>query len=102
MSRIYHFWFESALKRTGWEKIKGRKIFTRTILLLTVWTALLLVLSYNGFFSQFETLAATTGPSLIDPFADCPYYCFFQRWNPVNAVSASRNGWFGCSRSELP
>jgi len=61
------FGLKAALKKTGWEKIKGRKILTRTILLLTVWTALLLVLSYNGFFSQFETLPPRPALVLLIP-----------------------------------
>ena len=45
---------KAALKKTGWEKTLAAKILTSTVLLLSVWTALLMVLSYNGFFNQFE------------------------------------------------
>ena len=62
------FGLKAALKRTGcWERNQGRKILTRTILLLAVWTALLLVLSYNGFFSQFETLPPRPALVLLIP-----------------------------------
>ena len=57
----------AALKKTGWEKSQSRKIFTGTILLLTVWTALLLVLSYKGFFNQFETLPPRPALVLLIP-----------------------------------
>ena len=56
-----------ALRNTGWEKTQSRKIFTRTVLVLTVWTVLLLVLSYNGFFSQFETLPPRPALILLIP-----------------------------------
>jgi len=50
------FGLKAALKKAGWEKNQGRRILTRTILSLAAWTGLLLVLSYNGFFSHFESL----------------------------------------------
>jgi len=61
------FGLQAALKRTGWERIKGRKILTRTVLLLAAWTALLLVLSDRGFFSQFETLPPRPALVLLIP-----------------------------------
>src|SRR4030095_16170943 len=61
------FGLKAALKTTGWEKNQGRKILTRTILLLAIWTALLLVLSYSGFFSQFETLPPRPALVLLIP-----------------------------------
>lgn len=48
--------FNAALKRTGWEKSRRQKIFFLTSAVIFPWIALLLVLSYNGFFADFSKL----------------------------------------------
>lgn len=58
---------KAALEKTGWEKSRTSKILTRTVLFLAAWTALLLVLSYNGFFSQFETLPPRPALAILIP-----------------------------------
>ena len=45
----------NAVKRTGWEKTKQQKIFLRVTVLILTWSALLLILSYTGFFEDFTT-----------------------------------------------
>ena len=44
----------AALKRTGWEKNRRRKIFIGTAVVILFWTVLLLILSYKGFFADFS------------------------------------------------
>jgi len=61
------FGLKAALKKAGWEKNQGRRILTRTILSLAAWTGLLLVLSYNGFFSHFESLPPRPALVLLIP-----------------------------------
>jgi hypothetical protein len=45
-----------ALKETGWEKSYCRKIWIRATVFILIWTGLLLMLSNNGFFSDFSKL----------------------------------------------
>jgi uncharacterized membrane protein len=57
----------AAMKRAGWEKSFSQKIMTRTITLLSLWTALLLVFSYNGFFADFSLLPPRPVLALLIP-----------------------------------
>ena len=57
----------SALKRTSWEKKRQRKIFLTTTAAIMVWTALVLVLSYEGFFSDFSKLPPRPALAMIIP-----------------------------------
>jgi len=57
----------AALKKTGRANSQVSRILTRTVFLLAVWTALLLLLSYYGFFSQFETLPPRPALALLIP-----------------------------------
>ena len=45
----------NAVKRTGWEKTRQQRIFLRATILILAWSALLLILSSNGFFEDFTT-----------------------------------------------
>ena len=58
---------KTALKNTGWEKTQSRKILNWTILLISVWTAVLLVLSYTGFFGNFEKFPPRPALALLIP-----------------------------------
>ena len=53
----------NAVKRTGWEKTKQQRISLRATVLILAWSALLLILSYNGFFEDFSTFPP--GPALV-------------------------------------
>jgi len=44
------------LKKTGWEKHHQQKIFFATTTAILLWTALILLLSYKGFFSDFRKM----------------------------------------------
>ena len=49
------FGLKTAVKRTGWEKTKQQRIFLTATILILAWSALLLALSYIGFFEDFTT-----------------------------------------------
>ena len=57
----------AALKKTGWEKVHSQKILWQTILLIAVWTGLLVVLSYSGFFSDFSLLPPRPALAMLIP-----------------------------------
>jgi len=46
---------KAALKRTDWRKDKQQRIFSIASISIFVWSVLLLILSYKGFFEDFNT-----------------------------------------------
>ena len=57
----------TAFKNSGWEKSQSRKILARVIILLAGWIGLLLILSYNGFFMEFENLPPRPALAILIP-----------------------------------
>jgi len=51
------------LRKTEWARLKGQKIFFGTTAIILAWTAILTVLSYKGFFADFNRLPP--GPALV-------------------------------------
>lgn len=58
---------KAALKRTNWEKSRQQKIFSAAIAIITGWIALLLSLSYNGFFADFSKLPPRPALAILIP-----------------------------------
>ena len=58
---------KAVLKRTGWDKVKQRQIFLRTTIAILSWAALLLLLSYEGFFEDFNTLPPRPALAILIP-----------------------------------
>jgi hypothetical protein len=56
-----------ALKRTRWDKSRRQRIFLRTIVLVIIWTALLIILSYKGFFADFSKLPPRPALAVLIP-----------------------------------
>ena len=56
-----------AMKKSGWEKKRRQKIFSATGLVITIWSVLLLILSYKGFFADFSHLPPKPGIALLVP-----------------------------------
>ena len=57
----------AALKKTGWEEGRRKKIFIATTLAVLLWTALLSVLSFQGFFSDFSNLPPRPALAILIP-----------------------------------
>jgi uncharacterized membrane protein len=57
----------AALKKTGWEKKRCQKIFIGTIAFIVIWTSLLSLLSYKGFFSDFSKLPPRPALAILIP-----------------------------------
>ena len=57
----------AALKRSGLEKSRQQKIFFGTTVVIISWTALLLILSYIGFFSDFSKLPPRPALGMLIP-----------------------------------
>jgi uncharacterized membrane protein len=58
---------KTALRRAGWEKNVSRKILISTIIFMSVWVALLLILSSKGFFSDFGLLPPRPALAIFIP-----------------------------------
>jgi hypothetical protein len=56
-----------ALKKTGWAMGRRKKIFFGTTGLIIIWTALLTLLSYKGFFSDFSKLPPRPALAILIP-----------------------------------
>lgn len=56
-----------ALKRTNWEKSRQQIIFSGAIAIIVLWVALLLILSYNGFFADFSKLPPRPALAIMIP-----------------------------------
>ena len=55
------------LKKTGWEKNRQQKIFLGATLVILIWDSLLLLLSYEGFFSDFSKLPPPPTLAMLIP-----------------------------------
>jgi hypothetical protein len=58
---------KAALKRTGWEKNLQQKIFFGTTVIILIWTGVLIVLSYKGFFTDFSKLPPRPALAILIP-----------------------------------
>jgi hypothetical protein len=58
---------KQVLKKTGSEKKRQQRILTRTALVLSTWTVLLLIFSGKGFFSDFSQLPPRPGLAILIP-----------------------------------
>jgi hypothetical protein len=65
---------KAALKRTGWDANRRKKIFSTATLIISAWTALLLVLSSKGFFADFSKLPPRPGLAVLVPL---PFIIWF-------------------------
>ena len=57
----------AALKRTGWEKARRQRIFIISIVAIVLWAALLSVLSFQKFFSDFSNLPPRPALAILIP-----------------------------------
>lgn len=57
----------AALKKTSWEKNRQKKIVAGTIVCIILWTGLLSILSYKGFFSDFSKLPPRPALAILIP-----------------------------------
>lgn len=57
----------SALKRTDWKTDRRNRIFTITLSAILSWTALLLILSYNGFFGDSTAFPPKPALAMLVP-----------------------------------
>lgn len=57
----------AALKKTGWEEGRRKKIFTITTAAILLWAVLLTVLSFQGFFSDFSLLPPKPALAILLP-----------------------------------
>jgi len=57
----------AALKRTTWEKRRQQKVLIGTTVAIAMWIALLLILSFNGFFADFSKLAPRPALAVLIP-----------------------------------
>jgi hypothetical protein len=57
----------AALKRTTWEKRQRQKILIGTTVAIAMWIALLLILSFNGFFADFSKLPPRPALAVLIP-----------------------------------
>jgi hypothetical protein len=58
---------KAALKKTNWEKNKQQKIFGMTAIVILSWSALILVLSFKGFFEDFTTFPPRPALAILIP-----------------------------------
>jgi hypothetical protein len=58
---------KAALKRTGRQTGYARKILMQTIIMIGAWIGLLIILSYNGFFSDFSILPPRPALAMLIP-----------------------------------
>ena len=57
----------TVLRNTKWGKSMQNKIFFGTVFILTTWIALLTILSYNGFFTDFSKLPPRPAFAMLIP-----------------------------------
>lgn len=58
---------KATLRRTGWDRKQQGKLFFGTTAILLLWAAILLVLSYLGFFADFSTMPPRPALAIILP-----------------------------------
>jgi hypothetical protein len=58
---------KAALKRTVWEKKRQERLFFAITVILLLWSAMLLVLSYLGFFADFSSMPPRPALAIIIP-----------------------------------
>jgi hypothetical protein len=57
----------AAVQKTGWTKEYSRKIIFRSSIFIIIWTAVLTILSYRGFFSDFSLLPPRPALAMLIP-----------------------------------
>ena len=67
---------KATLKRTGWEKNQQRKIYTGAVAIVSTWTVLLSILSYNGFIADFSKLPPRPALTVLIPLPFIIWFAF--------------------------
>jgi hypothetical protein len=70
---------KAALKKTGWERSRQKKIFFLTGAVILPWIALLLAGSYNGFFADFSTLPPRPALAILIPLPFVLLFAFSKK-----------------------
>jgi hypothetical protein len=78
---------KTVLKKTNWEKSRQDKIFFGTTFILVIWIGLLTILSYKGFFTDFNELPPRPALVMLIPLPIIFLIAFLQYWDTTPANS---------------
>lgn len=70
---------KAALERTNWEKNSQQKILFGATAVILIWTALILILSYNGFFADFSKLPPRPALAIFIPLPFVLLFAFSKK-----------------------